>query len=195
MTDKKGREVDPDIARVLLNELNDLFGWQGESEFHALAFLRTAVTNLRGDLRTEKFLRENAERLAESKYGGNLKALRAKVRALRAEVEALRARVAELEARMAVPRSHEPGGCYKYVCHSVLPDGSTLDKVSYRSQDGADECARCEGVALASEGELDHVFAVVTGPLTRYRLDKGVVVVEPVTAPVTEVEGAFQEGS
>jgi hypothetical protein len=90
MTDENNREVDPDIARVLLKELNDLFGWGDESEFHALAHVRTAVTNLRCDLRTEQFLRENAERLAESKYGGNLKALRAEVRALRAEVETLR---------------------------------------------------------------------------------------------------------
>jgi len=112
-----------------------------------------------------------------------------------AEVEALRARVAELEARMAVPRSHELGGCYKYTCHNLLPDGNTLEKVSYRSQDGADECARHEGSALLVEGHPDHVFAVVSGPLTRYRLGKGVVVVEPIAAPVTEVEGAFQEGS
>lgn len=56
------KDHDPAIVRALHRELNELFGWEDESLLHALAHLRNAVLNLRADVRTEKFLREAAER-------------------------------------------------------------------------------------------------------------------------------------
>ena len=54
------------VANALHQELNDLFGWGDESMLHALLHVRNAVLNLRADLRTERFLRENADKLAAS---------------------------------------------------------------------------------------------------------------------------------
>lgn len=56
------KDQDPAIVSALHRELNELFGWEGESLLHALAHIRNAVLNLRADVRTEKFLREAAER-------------------------------------------------------------------------------------------------------------------------------------
>jgi hypothetical protein len=54
------------VAAALHRELNDLFGWGDESLLHASLHVRNAVTNLRCDLRAEKFLRENADRITAS---------------------------------------------------------------------------------------------------------------------------------
>ena len=59
------KDQDPAIVRALHRELNELFDWEGESLLHALAHIRNAVLNLRADVRTEKFLREAAEREVE----------------------------------------------------------------------------------------------------------------------------------
>lgn len=59
------KDQDPAIVRALHKELNELFGWEGESLLHALAHVRNAVLNLRADFKTEKFLREAAEREVE----------------------------------------------------------------------------------------------------------------------------------
>jgi len=60
------KDQDPAIVRALHRELNELFDWEGESLLHALAHIRNAVLNLRADVRTEKFLREAAEKEIES---------------------------------------------------------------------------------------------------------------------------------
>lgn len=59
------KDQDPAIVNALHRELNELFGWEEESLLHALAHIRNAVLNLRADVRTEKFLREAAEREVE----------------------------------------------------------------------------------------------------------------------------------
>jgi len=56
------KEHDPAVVNALHRELNELFGWEQESLLHALAHIRNAVLNLRADVRTEKFLREAAEK-------------------------------------------------------------------------------------------------------------------------------------
>lgn len=60
------KEHDPAIVNALHRELNELFGWEQESLLHALSHIRNAVLNLRADVRTEKFLREAAEKEIES---------------------------------------------------------------------------------------------------------------------------------
>ena len=60
------KEHDPAVVNALHRELNELFGWEQESLLHALAHIRNAVLNLRADVRTEKFLREAAEKEIES---------------------------------------------------------------------------------------------------------------------------------
>lgn len=57
---------DKKILSYLHRELNDLFGWGNESVLHAVAHVRNAVLNLRADLATEKFLKDNAERLVRN---------------------------------------------------------------------------------------------------------------------------------
>ncbi len=57
---------DKKILGYLHRELNDLFGWGDESVLHAVAHVRNAVLNLRADLATEKFLKDNAERLVRN---------------------------------------------------------------------------------------------------------------------------------
>jgi RNA binding exosome subunit len=49
--------------RALYLHLNKLCGWGKESVLHAYGHIGNVLGNLRADLATEKFLRENAERL------------------------------------------------------------------------------------------------------------------------------------
>jgi hypothetical protein len=60
------KEHDPAVVNALHRELNELFGWEQESLLHALSHIRNSVLNLRADVRTEKFLREAAEKEIES---------------------------------------------------------------------------------------------------------------------------------
>lgn len=80
------------VANALHRELNDLFGWGDESMLHALAHVRNAVINLRADLRTEKFLRENAEKRQHYELDGCVTA----IESLRAERNILRERLREV---------------------------------------------------------------------------------------------------
>jgi hypothetical protein len=69
------------VAAALHRELNDLFGWGDESMLHASLHVRNAVTNLRCDLRAEKFLRENADRITASQVEEERAAVVAALRA------------------------------------------------------------------------------------------------------------------